>query len=91
MNRKGQVIIYAIMIATVVILLAFALAPVVTEFSAISMNGTSGDTLGLNCTNGSISSYDRATCYVQDLYAPYFIGIMLFIGGGAVLARIVFD
>jgi len=91
MNSKGQVIIYAIMIAAVVILLAFALAPALTESSTISMNGTSGDTLGLDCSNSSISSYDRATCYVQDLFAPYFIGVLLFIGGGAVLARIVFD
>jgi hypothetical protein len=91
MNRKGQVIIYGLMVSLCIIILALALAKPTTDFSSTAMGNTTADHLGLNCTDGSIDNYYRGACIVTDLYAPYLIGIMLFLAGGIIISKIIFD
>jgi len=90
-NKQGQVVIYGLCLALVIIVLALALAPAVLESSNIARNQTDGDTYGLDCTNSSISMFDKATCRVVDLNMFYFIGSLIFIGGAIVIAKIVYQ
>jgi hypothetical protein len=46
---------------------------------------------GLDCSNSSISSFDKATCYVVDLNIFYFIAGLIFIGGAFVTSKIIFS
>ena len=89
-HKKGQTIIYGLMVALAIIVLALALAPPVTNFSATAMNNTTTTSVGLNCTDGSIDNYYKAACVVTDLYSPYFVGALLFIGGAILISRIIF-
>lgn len=91
MNNKAQVtVIYGMMIGLCIIILALALAPSAVSFSTTAMNSTSGDTVGLDCTNDSISNFDKATCVVTDLSPFYLIGALIFIGGSFFTIRIIF-
>jgi uncharacterized membrane protein len=83
MNKKGSILIYGMMLGLVVLILALALAPSVTEFATTSRTS-------LDCSNESISNFDRATCYVTDLSPFYFIGGLIFIGGAIVTSKILF-
>ena len=90
MNKKGSVIIYGLMVALVLIVLALALAPSVSEQISTARNSSSGDIIGLDCGNDSISTFDKATCLTTDISLPYFIGGLIFIAGGFLTARMVF-
>jgi len=90
-NKRGQVIIYGMMVALCVIILALALAKPTTDFSSTAMQNSTADQLGLNCTDGSIDNYVNATCIVTDLLPFYFIGAMIFIGGAILISKIIFD
>lgn len=46
---------------------------------------------GLDCSNSSISNFDKATCYVVDMNLFYFIGALIFIAGGIITAKFLFD
>ena len=87
-NKRGQVVIYGLMIALVVAILALRLAPAVLDFTTDAMAEPSGDTYGLNCSSDSLSNYDKATCVVVDLNLFYFIGGLLFMAGAIATARI---
>lgn len=91
MNTKGQTQIYAFMLGLLIVILALALAPSVTQFTNNARNSTSGDTLGLDCSNSSISNFDKATCIATDLNGLYFVGILIMIGGVVVLSKIIFN
>lgn len=91
MNKRGSVVIYTLMLGMVVIFLALALAPPVQDFVITAMNETSGDTQGLDCTNDSISNFDKATCIAVDLTLFYYIGALIFIGGLIITAKVVFS
>jgi len=43
----------------------------------------------LNCSNTTISDGQKATCLIVDLILPYFIAIVLAVGGGAIGAKFV--
>jgi hypothetical protein len=92
-NRRGSVLIYGLMLGLVIIVLALALAPSVVQFSSDARNGTNYDGInsGLDCSNSSISSFDKATCYVVDLNIFYFIAGLIFIGGAFVTSKIIFS
>jgi hypothetical protein len=79
------------MVGLVVIILALALAPAISESIGTARNASSGDTIGLDCDNVSISNYDKATCVASDLTLFYFVAALIFIGGAIVVARVVFD
>ena len=87
--KKASVLIYSLMLATLIIILALALAPATTEFTERAMNDTVGDNLGMNCSSPD-TDFTRATCYAADLTPFYFIASLLFIGGAVITAKIIF-
>ena len=91
MNKRGSILIYGIMLSLVVIILAFALAPAVSESTNGAMNVSSGDKIGMDCSNASISNFDKAACVATDLSLVWFVGGLILIGGAVVTAKIIFD
>lgn len=91
MNSKGQIFGYSLMLGITVIVLALALAPVGKSFIDSAMNTTVGDTLGLDCSNESISNFDKGTCVITDFSLVYFFGGLILIGGGIIASKIIFD
>ena len=83
MNKRGQVIFVTLMIAIVVIVLALAFAFPVKEATQ-DARGT------MNCSDTTISTFDKAGCLASDLTLFYFIGGMIFIAGAVVTARVIF-
>jgi len=83
MNKKGQVFFYTLMLGIVVLVLALALATPVKE--SVNTSRTGSD---LNCSNSSISNFDKGACIVADLTLFYFIGGLIFIGGAIITAKI---
>ncbi len=83
MNEKGQVIFYTLMIAICIIILAMALAPALKQ----SVEESRGN---LDCSNDSISLFDKTTCIVTDVSIPAFIVGLIFIAGAIVTAKVVF-
>lgn len=90
MNKKASVVVYTLMLGMIIIILALALAPPVQDFVNSAMNASSGDTQGLDCTNESISSFDKATCIATDLTLFYFIGALVFVGGLIITSKVAF-
>lgn len=90
MNKRGSFTLYGLMLALTLVILAFALAPAVSDFTSSARNATVNDTLGLDCNNESISNFDKATCVATDLTLFYFIGGLVFIAGAVITARIIF-
>lgn len=90
MNTNGQVIIYGFMLMIVIIILALALAPAINQSTNIARNATLNDTIGMDCSNNSISDFQKAACVTTDLSGFYFIGILIFIGGSILVAKIIF-
>ena len=90
MNNRAQVWGYTLALGLIIIILALALAPAGQSFVNDAMNSTVGDTLGLDCSNTSISSFDKGTCVVTDFSIAYFFGGLIFIGGSVVVAKLVF-
>ena len=92
MNTKANIAIYGLMLGLTIIILALALAPSISESTGNAMNYTnvSTDQYGLDCSNSSISNFDKVTCYATDLTLFYFIGALLLIGGGVIAAKIIF-
>ncbi len=91
MNNRGQVFLFLIMLAMVIVILSLALSPTIKEFSDSSRNTTIGaDAQGLDCDNSSISDFDKSTCIVVDLYNPYWVGFLLGLAGLVIAAKVVF-
>jgi len=91
MNKRASILLYGVMLGLTIVILALALAPAASESAGRAMNVTVGDTIGMDCTNSSISDFTRAACYATDISVSYFIAILLFIGGAAITAKIVFS
>lgn len=90
MNNKGQVMVFAVMLGLVIIIVALALAPAVSQSTTSAMNTSVGDTIGMDCNNDTISDFNKAACVAVDISLPYFVGVLLLIGGAVVTARIIF-
>jgi len=88
MNKRGQLVIYAFSIGVVILVLALALAPSVREFVDDARNATVGDTIGMDCGNESISSFQKAGCIASDLTIFYFIGTLIFMAGAIMGAKV---
>lgn len=93
MNNKGQVAVwaYGLMLGIVIIILALGIAPATNEVTQNAMNVSTGDSVGLDCSNSSISNFDKGTCVTADYGQTFFIGGLLFIGGAVIAARFVFS
>lgn len=89
MNNKGQVMFYGFMLGLVILILALALSPSVRDFTTSAMNQTAGDVVGLNCSN-TTDNFIKVTCLATDLTLFYFIGILIFMAGAIVTAKIMF-
>jgi len=89
LNRRGQTVFVAAMIAIVFIVLALAFAPAMKQFGDNARNVSSDTQVGLDCSNSSISNYDKASCNAVDLFNPYFMGFLVFGAGAIIAARIV--
>ena len=48
-------------------------------------------TIGLDCSNSSISTYDKGACMVADLTIFHFIGGLIFIAGAVLTAKLIFQ
>jgi hypothetical protein len=76
MNKSGQMLIYGIMM----LILALIFATIVTR-PMIEVIDIARDSDHLDCSNNSISTGQKATCLVFDIYLPYFVITILFLGG----------
>ena len=90
-SKLGQTTLFAMMIGLVIIILALALAPVISDSSNRAMNKTNEtfNIVGMDCTNSSISNFNKAACIATDITPFYFIGVMILIGGGFIVAKII--
>jgi hypothetical protein len=91
LNNKGSVFIYGMMVGLIIIILGMALAPAVSQFTNGARNTTTADSLGMNCSNSSISNFDKAACVSTDLTLFYFGAAIIFIGGAIIISRIIFE
>jgi uncharacterized protein (UPF0333 family) len=92
MNNKAQVMIYGFMLAVTIIILAMAFAyPIWQAADNARSETTDAGGIGLNCTNPNLSNYDKSACIITDLTPFYFVGILVFIAGVVITAKIVFN
>ena len=89
-NKKGTYLLYGFMLGMVIIILALALAPAMSQFTGDAMNVSVGDDIGLNCSYDNISNFDKATCIATDMTLFYFIGFLICLGGAVVTAKFIF-
>lgn len=89
LNNKGQVYLVSIMIATIFIVFALAVAPTIKQFVDDARNPSTDSSVGLDCSNTSISKYDKATCIAVDTFNPYFVGFLVFAAGLIITAKII--
>ncbi len=78
------------MVGIVIIIVALALAPSGKSFIDDTMNESSGDRVGLDCNNESITNFAKGACVITDFSLAYFFGALILIGGGIIVARVVF-
>jgi hypothetical protein len=74
-NRRGQVMLFGLMMALMTFLFALAVIP-----SLKGVIGESRDAVHLDCANESISTGQAGTCLVVDLYLPALI-LAILVGG----------
>ena len=85
-DKKGQVMFYGLMLGITILVLALALAgPIRTSVDEARNNDN------MDCSNESISSFDKAACITADLSIFHFVGGLIFIAGAIVTARIIFS
>ena len=87
LDSKGQVVLFALMVAVVLILLAIAFAPVVKVFVDEARNSSSETSVGLDCGNESISDYDKANCVAVDAFNWYWFAFLIGLAGAVVVGR----
>lgn len=83
MNKRGSVVIYAMMLGLLVILLGLYLAPSVQDFTNSTMTS-------MDCSNDSISNFYKGACTAVDVGGFYFIGVVILIGGAFITMRLIF-
>ena len=89
LNNKGQVIFYTFMIMALIFVIALALVPVVKNFVDDARAPTSETAVGLDCSNNSISDYQKGQCMITDLATPYWFFGLLSIAALIVGAKVV--
>lgn len=82
MNNRGQVIFFTFMVGIVIILLAIAFAPGIKK-----QIDTARDSNNLDCSNSSISNFDKATCVVADLTIFHYVIGVVVLAGAVIAAR----
>lgn len=89
MNSKGQAVFYLLMLSIVCVILALALAPVLKQYNDDARAPSSDTRVGLDCSNASISDYDKANCVSTDINYSAFFWIILAIGGAVAAAKFI--
>ena len=89
MNKSGQTVFYTFMLAVVIVILALAFAPTLKSFTDSARAPSSDTAIGLDCSNATISNFNKANCMVTDLTLPYFIIGLVAIAGIVIGARAV--
>lgn len=87
MNYRGQVVFLGLMLCLTIVILALALAAPIKQATDGARQSSTEDTIGMNCSDSSISNYDKIACISTDLSLPLFVGIMIFIGGALLGAK----
>jgi len=82
MNKNGQAVVLGLMIAIFVFLVAVVLIAPMKDMIDVAR-----DSSHLDCDNASISTGQKGTCLVVDLYLPYFIGAVMAAGVGFIFVR----
>lgn len=92
-GKRGQVLVYGFMIAVTLIVLTLAIAPTLKNRTDNARNLTSseGEILGLDCSNSSISTFNKAACTSTDMTLFLFVGGMIFLAGAIITARVIFS
>ena len=91
-NSKSQVFFYTLMLGILVIVLALSLAgPVKDIVDSTRSQTTDEGGAGLDCSNSSISTFDKGACIVSDLSIFHFIGGLIFIAGSVITAKLIFN
>lgn len=85
---RGQVSLVTLMIGIVVFILVLAFAPVVKEFNDNARNVSSNTQVGLDCSNASISDFDKANCIASDGIGVYFVGFLMLFAGAIIASKI---
>lgn len=88
MNNKGQTIFFTLGLGVLVLVVALAFAPALRQFVTDARGPTTDTQVGLDCTNSSISDFDKSTCSVVDLSLPYFIIGLIGIGLTLITAKL---
>ena len=73
MDKKSQTIIVWIMLGIMTFIVALVVSPVMKDEVTTTMGATSG----LDCTNSTISTFQKATCTTVDFGYFYFISILV--------------
>lgn len=90
MNRKGQItILLNLAIAVSIFFLAYGFAPVLKQLNDEGRGPTTATTIGLDCTNATISDFDKANCVGQDIFNPLYTAAVLAIGSYLFVAKVV--
>ncbi len=89
MNKHGLTWFVTIPLALVFILMALALAPAIYQFVVDARGPTTDTAVGLDCSNSSISNFDKASCVSVDYFTPFFVGALIFIGGAITVAKVI--
>ena len=90
MDSKGSILIYGLMLSLVIIVIALALSPAVSESVNDARSESVGDVLGMNCSTTS-DNFIKSACVATDLSLFYFISGLIFIAGGILTAKVVFS
>lgn len=87
LNNKGSVMFYMLMLGVVLIVMALALAPVIKQNNDNVMGANTDTNQGLDCSNSSISDFQKAQCYLVDASAPFFFFGLLSLAGIVIGAK----
>ena len=71
------------MLGVTIIILGLAFAPGIKTQVDDARN-----TSNMDCENSSISSFDKVACVATDLTIPLIIGVIIFIGGAVIIAKV---
>jgi len=91
LNKSGQTFLFGFMLSLTIIILALALAFPLRESADTAMNASTDTNLGMDCSNSSISSFDKISCYAIDLSPFYFFGSLICIAGIIMGAKILLE
>jgi|TARA_Y100000310_G_scaffold339488_2_gene432305 Trk-type K+ transport system membrane component len=89
LNNKAQVFFYALMLGMIIIFLALGLAGPIKDTVDSARNATTDEgQVGLDCTNSTISNFQKGACVVADLTIFHFVGGLIFIAGAVIVAKL---